>query len=299
MITIIDKMNFSNIHEILIEYGKEIRKDDSPKTTINQYTEFIDDPDFELYYYSDDNSNQGMSLIHLQEEIMCNFYMKKSNNSTKSEIKFFDWMFHKLKNKTGGFISQFSLFSDIIIKHMTKLGVEPIKRHVMLIDGSKISGLSEPILDDQYKFASWSESYIDKCAELIVDAHEGTLDSQIFVFYQQIKGSKEFLKQNSANKFGKFDKNIESVLLENADIIGLCSFNITENKGFIPSIVISPKKRGLGLGKSLLIHTMKDLYQKHEIESVGLLVTERNQTAYQLYNKLGFKTVDIGFTYLK
>ena len=299
MIIRIDESNFDKIHEILIEYGRDIRKDDNPDITISKYNELVKDLQYELYYYSDDETNQGMSLVNLKEEKMENFYMKTPKDSIKSEIDFFDWIFNYLMGKTGGFISQYPLFSPGIVNRMTNLGIESITRHVMLINNSVINGILEPSLKNQYKFAPWSDKYIDTTAKLTVDAYEGTLDSRIFVFFQHIEESKEFVKDASSNKFGAFDKNIESVLLEGEDVIGVCFINIKENKGFIPSLVISPNKRGLGLGKSLLIHTMKDLHHTHPIESVGLLVTEQNQTAYQLYKKLGFKTIDSGFTYLK
>ncbi|MCE7737037.1 MAG: GNAT family N-acetyltransferase [Candidatus Heimdallarchaeota archaeon] len=298
LITQIAKSNFDQILNILTKYGKEIIKEDDPDLIINRYKGFLDTNDYKLYFYQDDDLNQGMSLLNIQEQMMYNFYFVKSNESSKSEIEFFNWIFHYLKNTSGGFISQFPFLSDSILEQMNKLGIETLIRHIMLIDKANIIGLSEPTLEDQYKFSPWDDKYIDKSAELTVDAYEGTLDSRIFVFFQKIEGAKKFNKNVSNGKFGKFDKNIESVLLERGEIIGVCFFNMDENKGFIPSVTISSKKKGLGLGKSLMIHMMKDLIQTHDIESVGLVVTEKNQNAYQLYKKLGFKTINSGFTYL-
>lgn len=295
----IEESNFNLIYDLLVEYGKEVRKDDNPDTTINNYKEFVNDSHHDLYYYSDYENNRGMSLVNLSEEMMYNFYMKKPHNSIESEIVFFDWIYNYLISKTGGFISQYPLFSDVIIDHITKLGLQGLIRHNMKIDRSDIEDLEEPELHDNFKFSPWNDKYLDECAKLTVEAYAGTLDSQIHVFFQQLEGSKEFFKNVSSGMYGNFDDKIECVLIEQNEVIGVCSIITNDNQGFIPNIIVSPQKRGLGLGKVLLIHTMKNICQKYDIESVGLAVTERNQNAFQLYKKLGFKSVNTGITYLK
>jgi RimJ/RimL family protein N-acetyltransferase len=73
----------------------------------------------------------------------------------------------------------------------------------------------------------------------------------------------------------------------------------------IAAMYVSPKKRGLGIGKALLIEAIKKANELEGIEQVYLAVVTTNEPAKNLYSSLGFKAygaekrgLKLGNTYL-
>ena len=83
------------------------------------------------------------------------------------------------------------------------------------------------------------------------------------------------------------DKNYFFMVKKDNDIIGFMNPEIREEKGIF-DIGLCKKYRGKGYGKKLL-ETAIDFLSKKEVESIELIVIEKNTVAYNMYKKRGFK----------
>ena len=79
---------------------------------------------------------------------------------------------------------------------------------------------------------------------------------------------------------------------ESTEDIGVIWINVTEQKGFIYDFLINAEYRGKGYGKQTLL-LIEEWGQKHGLEEIGLHVFAHNQSAYQLYKKMGYLETDI------
>jgi len=81
-----------------------------------------------------------------------------------------------------------------------------------------------------------------------------------------------------------------TVLVDEGQVIGFANlYNVQVNKSaFIGNVVIAASHRGLGLGKTIMLHMAEVCKAKYNAE-VHLSVFNFNTTALLLYTKLGFK----------
>ena len=288
MISQIDASNFNKAKDVLVQYGREIRKDKSEEDTLNEYKKLISDPNYKLFFYEDNNSNQGISLVNIKRNQLQNIYFKDSNIDNQVERDFFAYVFNFTKKQGNRFMSQFEAFSNNLKEYMKDLGISTIIRHEMLVDRSKIIKLKPKSLSERYRFAVWDDSYIQKCAELEYSAFKDSIDFKLGGI-NSVSAIKKYYHDFVNNKIGILQRGIEFMLFEDDEIIGYCIMSDLHGYGFILTMAIVPDKSGQGLGTSLLIHAMQDLMAKTDKSKVGLTVTEENANAFHLYKKLGFE----------
>jgi ribosomal protein S18 acetylase RimI-like enzyme len=80
----------------------------------------------------------------------------------------------------------------------------------------------------------------------------------------------------------------------NNDLIGVVTFvresNLKINhKGNVYAMYVSPKNRGQGIGKSLMIELVKRARTCSGLEQINLAVISNNTMAKKLYESIGFK----------
>ena len=82
---------------------------------------------------------------------------------------------------------------------------------------------------------------------------------------------------------------LQYVCLNENTIVGQCALGIKKNRISINGVGIIPEKRGLGLGRSLMLELITLIDRKNNL--VKLEVFSKNDRAKSLYESLGFKTV--------
>ncbi|WP_155590018.1 GNAT family N-acetyltransferase [Lysinibacillus cavernae] len=81
---------------------------------------------------------------------------------------------------------------------------------------------------------------------------------------------------------------------ENDDLLGVATL-VQENKmklkhkANIFAVYVSPKKRGLGLGKQLMLEVINKAKALADVEQINLTVVSANDSAKGLYTSLGFE----------
>lgn len=118
---------------------------------------------------------------------------------------------------------------------------------------------------------------------------------------QPVDKYKTRFQSNESYTFGAF---------ENGQLVGVItlvkeSLLKLRHRANIAAMYVSPKKRGLGIGKALLRETIKKASELEGIEQVYLAVVTTNEPAKKLYSALGFtvygsekRGLKLGNTYL-
>ncbi|MGX2975401.1 ribosomal protein S18-alanine N-acetyltransferase [Ursidibacter arcticus] len=117
--------------------------------------------------------------------------------------------------------------------------------------------------------------------------------SRLFEIEQQahlVPWSKGILLNNQGERYLNLKLSIENQIVAFA----ICQKVLDEATLF--NIAVAPKFQGKGYGKKLLESLIQQLQQQNVL-TLWLEVRESNQTARQLYNKLGFNEVTLRKNY--
>ncbi len=114
----------------------------------------------------------------------------------------------------------------------------------------------------------------------------------------------EILEENFSNPWSdKLFRNkipflMQKVLLIDEKIAGFAEFKIVDEEADLQMIALKKEYQKKGYGKLFLLELLNELKEKG-IEYVYLEVSERNESAYHLYKKLGFEELDVREKYYR
>jgi len=181
-----------------------------------------------------------------------------------------------------------------ISNHLVKIGFRKIDRAYMTLELDNIETAKLPELSEDMNFEIYDEEQRDEVSRIILKANEGGIDQIVFPhFFGTLENCKKLVKDVEQNVYGDYKKPFSWILRNNDQVIGLCLMTIRNkgDTGYIPDIVIDPDYQGNGLGKALLIHSMKKIIDgEPDIVKVDLDVTLENNARF-LYKSVGFKNV--------
>jgi len=175
----------------------------------------------------------------------------------------------------------------------TSVGLTYFKRYRMEIDL-----LESPIIPEAvpapYSLTAWSNSLVEAHAEAKFSSFCFEIDANVFPCLGDREGCYRLMRE-IARRDGFLPG--ATWLLESAGVDGtveLCGTiqGVRDNRGFgaIQNLGITPRHRGLGLGTTLLFHTLRG-FQEAGLRQAYLEVTAQNVGAVRLYERLGFRTV--------
>ncbi|MTI71350.1 MAG: GNAT family N-acetyltransferase [Firmicutes bacterium] len=78
-----------------------------------------------------------------------------------------------------------------------------------------------------------------------------------------------------------------TVVKDDNEYIGYCISTIIDGKGEIASIHVDETKRGLGIGKALVVKHLEWM-NKNNCKVMGVTVSQENDYTIEFYKKLGF-----------
>ncbi len=150
-----------------------------------------------------------------------------------------------------------------------------------------------PPLPAEFEMRPWSEQEYQAAAALITAAYRGHVDSEINDQYRTLTGSMRFL--NNIVRFpgcGTFDAQASFVVFQRRTrtLIGLilCSL-VRPDVGHITQVCVLPEYRSAGLGEAMLAASTRNL-RGRGFGFISLTVTEANDRAIALYERIGFET---------
>jgi ribosomal protein S18 acetylase RimI-like enzyme len=153
-----------------------------------------------------------------------------------------------------------------------------------------------PAISAEFEIRPWSEDQYQAAAALITAAYRGHVDSEINDQYRTLTGSLRFM--NNIVRFpgcGTFDPHASFVVFQRRSrtLIGLilCSL-VRHDVGHITQVCVLPEYRSTGLGVALLAATTQSLRDRR-FRAISLTVTQANDRAIQLYERIGFDSVRV------
>ncbi|MFW9909997.1 MAG: GNAT family N-acetyltransferase [Candidatus Thorarchaeota archaeon] len=193
----------------------------------------------------------------------------------------------KFSGSSGGAVS------DTLGGYFEEKGFKKYDRKHMTLTRDRIDELKSPILPDGYYFQVYEESMRDAIADLVFYSNIGNIDVEVFPdFFGSFSNVLALIERIEQNRYGVYKPLLSQVLMHNESPAGVCFLTMTtDDTGYIPDICISKELRRMGLGRALLIYSMKKMMEKEQaLERINLDVTKKN-VAKQLYESLGYEDV--------
>jgi ribosomal protein S18 acetylase RimI-like enzyme len=163
----------------------------------------------------------------------------------------------------------------------------------MEIDLQKADYAPETV-PDPYCVTAWANSLVESHAEAKFSSFCYEIDANVFPCLGSREGCYRLMRE-IARRDGFLPN--ATWLLQTTGEDGspeLCGTiqGVRDNRGFgaIQNLGITPGHRGLGLGTTLLFHTLRG-FQEAGLRQAYLEVTAQNLGAVRLYERLGFQTV--------
>ena len=144
------------------------------------------------------------------------------------------------------------------------------------------------------QFVPWASSHAHRAAELMHQAHRGSVDADMNELYRTPEGCRGLLDSIIVQHgCGKLVPTASYVLREprSPSLAGfLLTTEISTGHAHLAQVAVSPSAQGHGLGKLLLGRAIEAL-AKAGYRSVSLMVSETNERALALYASMGFRAI--------
>ena len=242
--------------------------------------------------FTENNKLEGIGAFGSISKRMSFVY---SRGNSELDLQLIDTIFrnHSACNSylgaAGPWVS--AAISNRLVEH----GFRKLDRAYMTLDRNSIIALERPVLTGNMEIELYDSSQINELSELIFKGNDGHIDQIVFPnFFGTTELCKELIENIENNVYGEYKKPYSWLLRENNKLVGACLMTIRNrgDTGYIPDIVIDPEYQGRGLGKAILIHSMKELLSgESDIAKIGLDVTLENNARF-LYQSLGYETVN-------
>ena len=112
---------------------------------------------------------------------------------------------------------------------------------------------------------------------------------------------KESVEQKAQESLGRIENELGKdsycgfTAVEDGTPVGLIFVDLDGDSAFIDNLFVASDRRGQGVGQSLLRHAIEHL-RVQKVKTIDLMVTSDNETAVNLYQKLGFEVSRLRMT---
>jgi len=258
---------------------------DLVKTSVSQGKSFL------YGAYSDDGLLLGIGIFGNVSKRLSFVY---ASGNEDLEIELINAIFNNHSSDCSYIHAGGPSVTEASSHHLIEIGFRKLDRAHMTLGRKSIEDIDNPQLSDGMKYEVYDNSQIDELSQVVLNSNEGNIDQIVFPnLFGTVENCKTLIENIENNVYGEYKKPYSWLLIEDNRIIGACLMTI-QNKGdtgYIPDIVIDPNYRGKGLGKMLLIHSMKKIIDgEPDIVKVNLDVTLENDARF-LYKSVGYETV--------
>ena len=278
------------IDPIITKFGQE--SDSVPPNFAETVKTSVKDGKAFLYgAFTDNNNLNGIGLFGNVSKRLSFVY---ASGNVDLEIELIDTIFNTHSSDCQYIHAGGPSVTEAISHHLVELGFRKLDRAYQTLDRKSIETITSPELPDGMKFEVYDNSEIDELSQIVFKSNDGHIDQIVFPnFFGTIENCKTLIENIENNVYGEYKKPYSWLLKENGKLIGACLLTIRNkgDTGYIPDIVIDPDYRGKGLGKAILVHSMKELLLgEPDIVKIDLDVTLENNATF-LYNSLGYETI--------
>lgn len=243
--------------------------------------------------YGEYDENDSLRGIGLFGKVSSRISFVFADGNQKIEQKLVSRLFDIFSKERSFITTGGAWIDDAMSQHILKIGFDRHDREHMTLARVEIEKLPEPELPADMVFEVYTESHRDEIADLVFRGNEGHVDQDVFPdFFGTPKDCKRLLENIENNRYGDYKEQSSWILRHDDTAIGVCLMTIRGGEtGYIPDIVIEPSYRGRGLGKAILVYSMKRQAESEaSMDKINLDVTLSNN-AYYLYQSLGFQTI--------
>ncbi|MHA1882449.1 MAG: GNAT family N-acetyltransferase [Candidatus Thorarchaeota archaeon] len=250
-------------------------------------------------YASYDGKNQitGFSVINLERNGISLMYIDKSlaeigkQDFHDVEKTLFDKSVERLKENGSHVRVGIFEISESLSNHIVTHGFHKYDRARMAVERQAIERLESPILPKGYTFGIYSSEMRESMAELVYKSNVTSVDVNVFPeFFGSYENCIQLLENIENHRYGKYKDGQSITIMKDDECVGVCFMTlVSDDTGYIPEIVIDPSHRRRGLGRAILVHSMKTQASvEEELAKVDLDVTLANH-ALKMYQSVGFK----------
>jgi len=242
----------------------------------------------------DGSTPLGFVILGLVSSNINTLYVDaKVKNIAEIERNLFDHGFEYLSERADSVkIGGRNLGTTLDEYYETK-GFRKFDRKHMTISRETIESLESPTLPLEYQFNDYTPHLREQVADIVHRSNQENIDTLVFPeFFGSLENATRLLENTEQNRYGKYKEPHSKILINKGDIIGACFLTLmTDDTGYIPDICLLQEYRGKGIGKALLVHSMKEMTRLEEgLEKINLDVTIDNPARY-LYESLGYEDV--------
>jgi ribosomal protein S18 acetylase RimI-like enzyme len=160
----------------------------------------------------------------------------------------------------------------------------------MTLDKDTVESMETPTQPPDIKLQAYDIEMREEVVDLIYAANQGNIDIHVFPEFFSDKELVARLVQNTEDsRWGTWRDGISKVLILEGKIIGVCFWTMQGTTGYIPEIAIHPDHKRKGLGRYILIASMKTLIDEADDLTGFRLDVTLDNPARKLYESVGFK----------
>ena len=277
------------IDSIMTKFGQETDIGVPPNFVEQLKTSIKDGKAFVYGSYTDNNNLNGIGVFG---NVSKRFSLIYAENNSIIEVELMDTIFKNHSSDCPFMGAGGQWVTNSISNRFIELGFRKIDRAYMTVDREPIENLKNPLLPEDIELEVYEDSQIDELAQLMFKGNNNHIDQIVFPnFFGSVEACKDLIANIVKNVYGEYREPYSWLLKENGKLIGACLMTIRKNgeAGYIPDIVVDPDYQGRGLGKAMLIHSMKEILKgEPDISRVDLDVTLENKARF-LYESIGYE----------
>lgn len=231
-------------------------------------------------------------LVHQTKGSVGALYVSKSSCSQKAVEELLSLAISSLKDfkNIRRVEAQIMPFNSLnLTATFTQHGFSYYPRHYLDLDLAKHRKQGE--FSGPQKIILWSSAYLKRVAEMSMNSYQNQTDAEICEDYRTQAGCESYLRSLVENPgCGVFMPETSFIALDGSGApcgFLICS-RISNGAGMIPQIAVHPSCQGMGVGNALMNRAFEQL-KVIGFQTVSLAVTQKNQRAFEWYQRLGFK----------
>ena len=291
MIRKIEEDELDLIEPILTKFGQETDSGVPPNFMESMKTSVKEGKAILYGVFSDSNNLDGIGLFGNVSKRLSFIY---ASGDTELEIGLVDTIYNNHSSNNSRLMAGGAWVTETISNHLVQLGFRKLDRAAMTLSRSAIEALSTASLVEDMNFEVYDKLQIDELSQLMFKGNINHVDQIVFpMFFGTVENCRTLVETIENSVYGEYKKPYSWLLKKNGRIIGACFMTIRNkgDTGYIPDIVIDPDYQGKGLGKALLIHSMKAIIAcELDLIKIDLDVTLENNARF-LYKSLGYETI--------
>ncbi|MFW9794868.1 MAG: GNAT family N-acetyltransferase [Candidatus Thorarchaeota archaeon] len=296
----IKEIEWDQLHDIdpLINRFREVLGESAfPENFSDQIRDSVSNKRASLFGdFADDGSLRGLGLFG---KISSRISFVFADGNFEIEKGIVNTLFDRFSSERSYIVTGGPWLTDSLVQLIIELGFVKHDRAYMTLARADVENLSEPVLPEAMSFETYTENNREEISDLVFRCTDGHVDQDVFPeYFGTPETCVKLLENIESNRYGDYTEGLSWILRHDDKDIGACFMTCRNgDTGYIPDIVIEHEYRGQGLGKAILVHSMKrQLESESAITKVDLDVTLNNNARF-LYKSLGFKDVREYTTY--